>query len=209
MAQLKQDRALYTRAKIIRAAAEVFDDLGFASASLSKIVNRAGVTIGAVYFHFTSKEELARAVMAEQVTDMTFPAGEEGLQLVIDITLDVARQLQHNTLLRAGIRLAVEQGAFGLEDDAAYSLWTELLRRQLAVARERGELLDRVDEREFAQLLVGAYTGTQLVSQITAGHDDLTERIATLWYYFLPGVAVPEVIPRLRLEPATSDTESF
>lgn len=206
MPQQRQARALRTRAQIIRAAAEVFDEQGFSAASLSKIVKRAGVTMGAVYFHFSSKEELARAVMAEQAANVTFLEGDKCLQQLIDITMELAQQLQKDVLLRAGVRLAVEQGAFGVTDETAYLLWIERFQEQLRAARERGELLSHVEPEHFARVLVGAYTGTQLLSQISTGRADLPERITALWRYLLPGVAAPAVISHLVLQPRTVET---
>ncbi|MFJ3927312.1 ScbR family autoregulator-binding transcription factor [Streptomyces sp. NPDC090022] len=204
MSQPRQARAIRTREKIIRAAAEVFDESGFAGASMNKIVRRAETTMGAMYFHFASKEEVAQTVMAEQASDMAFPAGEDGLQRMLDITLEVARQLRTNVLLRAGVRLAVEQGSFGMSDAAPYQLWSEMLRTQLVAAERRGELLPGVDIEEFAEIVVGAYTGTQLLSSIATGHADVYERVATLWRYMLPAVAAPEVIAGLDLGVADS-----
>lgn len=106
-----QLRAVQTRAAILRAAAEVFDEFGFSGASISKIMKRADVTQGGMYFHFGSKEELAYAVMVGQGDGLEFPEGEDGLQHLVDITLYLAEQLQHNPVLRAGVRLAVEQGS--------------------------------------------------------------------------------------------------
>ncbi|EST23917.1 hypothetical protein N566_25295 [Streptomycetaceae bacterium MP113-05] len=205
MPQARQDRAVRTRARIILAAAEVFDEQGFAAASLSRIVKCAGVTMGAVYFHFSSKEELAMAVMAEQATGVSFQEGEDGLQRLIDITMELACHLQENVLLRAGVRLAVEQGAFGVADEAPYLLWIERFTEHLATARERGELLPQVEPSDFARVLVGAYTGTQLLSQISTGRADLPERITTLWRYLLPGLATPAAISHLVLSPHALD----
>lgn len=196
--QPKQERAIRTRAAIVHAAAEAFDELGFSGASLSKILRRAGATMGALYFHFESKEALARTVMAEQATGLTFTPGEDGLAHLVDISLDLAEHLQNNVLLRAGVRLAVEQGDFGLRDDTAYELWIEQFHQQLLAARERDELLPDVDERELAQVLVASYTGTQLLSQITTGRTDLPQRVTALWRYLLPGIAVPELLEELR-----------
>ncbi|MDH6117485.1 ScbR family autoregulator-binding transcription factor [Kitasatospora sp. GAS204B] len=198
MAEPKQERAIRTRAVLIRAAAEVFDELGFSGSSLNKILQRSGTTMGALYFHFESKEALARAVMAAQATDLALPPGVDGLARLIDITRDLARQLQHNVLFRAGVRLAVEQGAFGLRDGTAYELWIAEFEQQLAAARRRGELLPEVHGPEFARLLVGAFSGTQLLSQIATGRADLPERITALWRYLLPGIAVAELVPQLR-----------
>ena len=61
-----QQRAVLTRARVLTAAAEVFARTGFLAASMNDIVDQAGVTKGAVYFHFPSKEALAVAIVEEQ-----------------------------------------------------------------------------------------------------------------------------------------------
>ncbi|MEU6862757.1 ScbR family autoregulator-binding transcription factor [Streptomyces sp. NPDC046876] len=194
-----QQRAVQTRAAILRAAAEVFDEFGFSGASISKIMHRAEVTQGGMYFHFGSKEELAYAVMVGQGEGLVFPPGEDGLQHLVDITLYLAEQLQHNPVLRAGVRLAVEQGEFGLRDDVAYQAWLLEFRQQLRFARAKGELQPDVDDHELAWVLVSSFTGAQLFSQASTGRADLPQRIATLWRYLLPAVAADDVRGTLRL----------
>ncbi|MFD6749883.1 TetR family transcriptional regulator, partial [Streptomyces anthocyanicus] len=55
----KQDRAIRTRQTILDAAAQVFEKQGYQAATITEILKVAGVTKGALYFHFQSKEELA------------------------------------------------------------------------------------------------------------------------------------------------------
>lgn len=55
-----------TRQQIINAAREVFLEKGVSKTSLEQIATRAGVTRGAVYWHFENKSELFHA-MREQV----------------------------------------------------------------------------------------------------------------------------------------------
>ncbi|MER5934801.1 ScbR family autoregulator-binding transcription factor [Streptomyces sp. NPDC002054] len=206
LTQLKQGRAQRTREVLLRAAAEVFDENGFSGASINKILERAGVTAGAVYFHFESKEGLARAVILEQAGDLHFPPGPGGLRHLVDMTLYLASEMQHNVLLRAGVKLAVEQGESGLQEFAIHEWWIETFRQELIVAQQRGELLPGVDEAEFARILVAAYTGTQIMSRISDEHADLTERITVMWRYLLPGVATPAVCAEL--EQAVRRTEN-
>lgn len=203
-----QERAQRTRELLLRAAAEVFDELGYAGASISKILQRAGVTAGAMYFHFGSKEELARAVILEQAADVRFPDEGDGLQSLVNMTQHLAIEMQCNTLLRAGVRLAVEQNGAGFQDYAIYEWWTEQFRRRLLRAKELGELLPGVDEAEFAQQLVASYTGTQVMSQISSSRTDLPQRISTLWRYLLPAIAPANVIGGLDLSPRQRPTET-
>lgn len=56
------DRRAATRSALVRAGRELFSEKGFVGAGREEIVARAGVTRGAMYHHFASKEELFRAV---------------------------------------------------------------------------------------------------------------------------------------------------
>jgi AcrR family transcriptional regulator len=51
----RQTRSEVTRRKIINAAVELFNDVGYSNAGLGDIIERAGMTKGALYHHFNSK----------------------------------------------------------------------------------------------------------------------------------------------------------
>ncbi|MFF3291702.1 TetR family transcriptional regulator [Streptomyces sp. NPDC003023] len=59
----KQDRALRTRTALIRAAATEFERSGYAGASMHQITRTAGMSTGALTFHFDSKGDVADAVV--------------------------------------------------------------------------------------------------------------------------------------------------
>ncbi|GAA1402766.1 ScbR family autoregulator-binding transcription factor [Kitasatospora putterlickiae] len=187
-----------TRETILRAAAQIFDEYGFSGSSVSKIINRAGTTQGAMYFHFKSKEDLAKAVIDEQASDLNLPEQPDGLRQLIRVNLYLADELQENVLLRAGVTLAVEQGQLGLRDFSPYEMWAEQFRAELEAARRAGELLDGVALEELAQVLVAAYTGSQIMSHLRTGRADLPERIVQLWWFLLPGIAPAPVVDELR-----------
>ena len=196
-----QQRAVETRQLILEAAAEVFDEGGYRAARISDIMQRAGITQGALYFHFSSKLDLARTVMMAQRDSVVLPPGPDGLQRLIDTNLLLARELQTNKLLRAGVRLAVEQEEIGFNDDAPYLEWAGVFREQLSAAASRGELRSGVDIDRLAMLLVGCYTGVQHYSRIRSQRSDLPERIADLWEYMLLGIAPPQVVADMVVNP--------
>ena len=66
MVRKTKEDAEITRQRIINAAREVFLRKGVSRSSLEQIATHAGVTRGAVYWHFTNKTELFHA-MREQV----------------------------------------------------------------------------------------------------------------------------------------------
>jgi AcrR family transcriptional regulator len=65
-----QARSAATRQKILDAAIDLFSEVGYAAAGLGEIIERAGLTKGALYHHFDSKDALATAII-EQGTDLT------------------------------------------------------------------------------------------------------------------------------------------
>ncbi|MFF7635337.1 ScbR family autoregulator-binding transcription factor [Kitasatospora sp. NPDC008050] len=207
MSRAKQDRAVRTRGTILRAAALVFDQYGFSGSSVSKIITEAGATQGAMYFHFRSKEDLAKAVIDEQASDLVLPAQPAGLEQLIGLNLYLADELQQNVLLRAGVTLAVEQSQLGLRDFSPYEMWAGQFRGELEAARRAGELLADVDVAEVAQLLVAAYTGSQIMSHLRTGRADLPGRIIRLWWYLLPGIATAPVTQSLRRDLAERGTQ--
>ncbi|HEY2694995.1 MAG TPA: TetR family transcriptional regulator [Pseudonocardiaceae bacterium] len=58
-----------TRRRVLDAAAETFAARGIASSSVSDIAHAAGLTKGAVYSNFDSKDELVLTLMTEHVLD--------------------------------------------------------------------------------------------------------------------------------------------
>lgn len=53
--------------EIVQAALEVFAEKGFAAAKLDEIAGRAGISKGALYLYFETKEDIFRAVVREAV----------------------------------------------------------------------------------------------------------------------------------------------
>jgi AcrR family transcriptional regulator len=201
MPSLKQDRAVRTRQVLLRAAAEEFDEKGYGAALVTSILERAQLTAGAMYFHFKGKEALAVAVMNQQQQLVKPREHSRGLQRLVDITLVWAYQLPIDPLLRAGVRLAVEQGSFGMRDATTFLNWQAAMQECLNEAAEDQELMPGADPKSIAEFIVGACTGTQLYAQLVNGRTDLMERTVRMWELLLPGIAVPNAARRISLDP--------
>jgi len=65
MARKTKEEALETRNAILDATVRVFAAKGAANASLTDIAREAGVTRGAIYWHFTNKADLLNALWDE------------------------------------------------------------------------------------------------------------------------------------------------
>ncbi|MBZ4014521.1 TetR family transcriptional regulator [Streptomyces purpurogeneiscleroticus] len=192
----KQERAVRTRQAVLVAAAQVIGERGYEAATIAEIIQRAQVTKGALYFHFPSKDALARAVIAEQTEMLVPPPSDSRVQDVIDFSHQVAQALRDDPVLQAGTRIAVET-TFSREPLVPYQDWIEIVTRMFTEARERGELLSAVNPAKAAEFVVSSYMGVQLFSQATTNRADLHERVTSLWRHILPGLAPPGALSHL------------
>ncbi|MGC9538146.1 ScbR family autoregulator-binding transcription factor [Streptomyces sp. UG1] len=197
----RQDRAIRTRRSILEAAARVFGERGYASATVEEILNRAGVTRGALYFHFSSKEEVALGVLQAQLPIDRLPERSGKLQELVDHGMVMAYRLQHDPLVQAGVSLALDQGARELDRAAAFRAWSEQLQQILTEARAQGELLPHVDITDTAEFLTGAFAGVQAMSQASCNRADLGRRVCVLLRHVLPSISTPALLAALDLSP--------
>src|SRR5690242_6121155 len=109
-----QPRALVTRDAIVRGAAAVFRERGYGLASIADIASAAGMTKGALYFHFDSKDALARAVIEEQhrrtmaASAEIVAEGRPALETMVLLSRSLAHQLLEDPIVQAGIRLTTD-----------------------------------------------------------------------------------------------------
>src|SRR3954469_16789413 len=67
----QSERTARTRSALLGAARELFAERGFAATGREDIAARAGVTRGALYHHFDSKQDIAVAVVKELDEELT------------------------------------------------------------------------------------------------------------------------------------------
>ncbi|MFG2919742.1 ScbR family autoregulator-binding transcription factor [Kitasatospora sp. NPDC048298] len=198
---VRQERALRTRRLILEAAASVFDEFGYEGATIGEVVSRAGVTRGAVYFHFASKRDLAQGVVEEQFVQDGVPERSCKLQEFVDTGMVVAYLMPRDPLLSAGARLSLGQDLFDDLGSGAIPGWVSRFEVLLTAAGERGELLPHVVPADTAWLLVAAWTGVQIQSQKLSGRADLESRVSALYQHLMPSIAVPGVLGSLQMGP--------
>jgi AcrR family transcriptional regulator len=211
----KQERAVATRRQIVHAAAEVFDREGFERASLAEIVNQAGITKGALYFHFKSKEDLAAVVIDEghsismNAAAAIGASGATALAQMVMLCYEMGREMVDDPIVRAGIRLTLEMSA-SIGPSTPYLDWINNCEQLVHTAVEQGDIVDTVDASALANFIVSGFTGIQLVSNVLTGRTDLDARIDQMLKIILPAI-VParrrsklDQVRHARWEPATA-----
>ncbi|MFC8831339.1 ScbR family autoregulator-binding transcription factor [Streptomyces sp. NPDC057137] len=197
----KQERAIRTRHSILLAAAKIFEARGYQSATINEILAEAGVTKGALYFHFPSKEHLAQGVLSAQDQSLPVPERPAKIQQFVDTVLLHAYRLQTDPMVRAGVRLSLDQQAQGLDRSGPFLRWGEIVRELLEKAEAQGELLPHVKTGETADVTVGGFAGVQAMSQAICDYQDLLARTSALLRHLLPSVALSSVLTSVDLTP--------
>ncbi|MEU6311922.1 ScbR family autoregulator-binding transcription factor [Streptomyces sp. NPDC047014] len=201
-----QERSERTRRRLVWAGAEMFHRNGYAHATLGEIAAAAGVTKGALYFHFASKEELAEAVQQRGTAllhDAVRALREDGLsplQALIDITHWLAWTLHEEPAIPASFRITKECGGTGPRGCAGtrpavvdfHAAWLSAVCTLLRLARDAGELPASGRRWESAQALVqAAACGIETMAGTGMSYGELRGKVAALWTLLLPGL-VPE-----------------
>lgn len=168
----KQARAVRTREALISSAAEAFVAGGFAHSSLAEISARAGVSSGALHFHFRSKGELGAAVESAAAQTLrglleTRPVGQpDSLQRLVDVLQLLAERLADDVVLQAGFDLISDASWPGGEGLGLWRVWRDWVETTLSVARREGRLAGDVALDDVVRAATATVVGVQVLRRI-------------------------------------------
>lgn len=219
----RQARALRSRRRILDAAGTVFVRHGFGGATLREVTTNAGLTGGAISFHYASKEALARDVIlveehvASLIRAKYDDEGSDGRALniirLICLLREWATLIKTTPIVGGAIRLIVERTDVMDDEYESWGHWVTKIEAMLAAAQRDGELQDGVDVAELSEFVAESFTGLQLVSAAATQYADFLDRFDRAWRITARAVLSPSVADRFDRElhslsclPIDSDT---
>ena len=195
----KQERSERTRAHLIQTAASAFAEHGFDGVSLNDLVNASGLSKGAFYFHFSSKDEVALAAFRAKQQEML------ALLAALPSPTTVADRLA--LVLRERARLLREDPSFGCitrlgsqfnQSSAPGSVYVSFLDAAVGAYAEgvrdgqrRGEFRSELDPEAAARTMFAAVVGVHTLSHLMSRSEDLEERTDELIDVLLNGLLKP------------------
>lgn len=204
----RQVRSEATRRKILDSAIEVFGDVGYAAAGWSTIIERTGMTKGALYHHFDSKESLASNIIEEGSDTLLSAfrnvcgASSPGLENLLHGTFTIVEVLSSDKMARAAAQLATALSGF---NGAASRFYANLMLETAQEARraiKEGDLRSEIDPDVLSASIIGAIFGARLVANAISSHarigditGDPTARLHQIWNLLLPGVVSEASLP--------------
>jgi len=188
-----QARSEATRQKILDAAIDLFSEVGYAAAGLGEIIERAGMTKGALYHHFDSKDALATAII-EQGTHLT----RDAFHHVCQSSSPALENLIHGVFLVTDLLVTdktartAEQLTRGLAEfnSAAAQVWNSRLDAMTTQARRastEGDLREDLDPYVVSESILNTMLGAQLLSKTADGNDHI-KRLTRSLEFLLPAI---------------------
>jgi AcrR family transcriptional regulator len=214
---VRQPRSEVTRRKIINAAVELYDEVGYPSTGLGDIIERVDVTKGALYHHFDSKESLAFAIIDEaayQLGDALRRASQSSsaLEGLILGGFAAAELAGSEKLVRTGGHLLFTFAKFNESVAGYYRAWLAGTVARVRLAQSEGDIRSALDAEVVGGVILSTLIGAEVISNSLSGGRDLVVRVNHAWETLLPTIVPEESLSYFRqflarqssrLQPAT------
>jgi len=186
-------------------AIDCFARYGYQGASIDRIAKAAGLTKGAIYYHFKDKEELLFAAVKNRVGQFerrvisdigAVKDAVTALRHVTDVCLEHATKSNHRRMI---ITLMVE--AFGTNARLSAQFrdmmrrFRAFLRGIIEIGQQQGVFRADVNAATAAGVYAGAVMGAEIEYYQDPAAVDLTEHLQTFLDSYLTWLASPAKAP--------------
>jgi AcrR family transcriptional regulator len=162
----RQERKQATRARVLAAARDLFDEIGYEETTVRMLAERAGVSVGSVFTTFAGKAELLSHVMGDRVEALQAEL-EQLTPHLRGPTVDRLRSIMavHYGFETRRLRLFVAYVAAsftwsregGVTPIGRNARFRGILAEALAGGVARGEVRPEIDPELFIDTLLAAY----------------------------------------------------
>ncbi|UCR88911.1 TetR/AcrR family transcriptional regulator [Mycetocola spongiae] len=177
----KTPKGVATRQAILAAAAGVFARQGYAGTRMDDIFAATGLTKGAVYFHFASKEALAWAVVEDhkrrwlELARDEVESSTEALEQFRRLAELLIRLSSADESTWSVVRLAEQVGVHSAADIAAsagpMTDWIALMDEVIRRGQRQGVFDKRHSAADVAVAVVASFDGLKAISD-ALGEDE-------------------------------------
>lgn len=198
MARYAPQHKEQTRARMLDSAARRFKSDGLDGAGIATLVADAGLTNGAFYGHFASKDDLIASVVTEQLALQTatvaaLPPGAASVEMFVAAYLSP----EHRDDVAGGCPNAALLDEIGRRDDAIRDAYTEGVRGLIAAIAQHLDTGDEQDAQDRALALLALVVGSLQTARAVTDRV-LSDRILATAYTHAMAIASPPTPPARR-----------
>lgn len=175
-----------TRRSLLEAAYEEIHRYGFQAASLNAILERTGVTKGALYHHFSSKLRLGYAVLdeyiAEELENLWFePMRKPGhpIDVLVQTIMHLSEYYQNEKITRGCPLNNLAQEMSAIDDgfrqriDTTLRRWQESIESLLSRGQQEGSVITSINAADTAFFILASLQGCMSMAKNAQSHDEL------------------------------------
>ncbi|MEW8322254.1 MAG: TetR/AcrR family transcriptional regulator [Candidatus Thiodiazotropha taylori] len=185
-----------TRQALLEAAYEEIYRHGYQAASLNTILERTGVTKGALYHHFGSKQKLGYAVIDEIISqkldrEWLTPIQQAGhpIDVMIEVIQQAGQQItsqqidQGCPLNNLAQEMSPIDAGFRQRIDHLYRKWQESIEKILRDGQQGGTVKTSIDPADAALFILASLEGCMGIAKNAQSIDELKRCAQGLFGY--------------------------
>jgi len=183
-----------TKQEIVRKAAPLFNQKGYAGTSLSDLMDATGLQKGGIYRHFSGKEELAteafdyswqKAVTGRLEGVENLPDSVDRLKKMVDNFVDMRAGLVPGGCPLMNTAIEADDGNTVLRNRARKALqgWITRLSRIAVDGIHKHEIDTRIKPRKLSEWIIGSLEGALLISRLQKDSEPLDNARRNLHEY--------------------------
>lgn len=167
--RVSREQMAANRERILEAAGSLFRERGFEDVGVAEVMQAAGMTHGAFYGHFASKEALAAAAAShalEQTTErwkgILEAQGERGLREIADVYLSA----RHRDATSAGCAIAALGPEVARQEAPLRDAFAQEILQQLGMLASFMPGKTAEQKREQAMAMLAQMVGAIIISRV-------------------------------------------
>jgi AcrR family transcriptional regulator len=174
----KAQQSAKTREALLSTCLLLFAERGFASTSIDEIARAAGVTKGAMYWHFASKEDLFQAILDrirsrwQEVVHAPVSARQAPLERIaqlFDSYAELFRESPEICLFMQQVLLDQHNKLFSAQVAKVFSKTARFIANIIDEGKQAGVIEPEVDALTTAHSILGALSGASQQAMTTRG----------------------------------------
>jgi TetR/AcrR family transcriptional repressor of nem operon len=196
----------HTHAKILKVAARRFRELGLDGIGVADVMKQAGVTVGAFYKHFKSRDELVVEALAAAFKDID--AWEEHAETLAQV-LEIYLTEHHRDNPGAGCALGALLGDMSHASKSAKTVYTARVKRNLAITAGLLPFEENADKRGRAVLILSSLLGALNLSRAVSDPNlsrEILDKVRQQLLDLTAGSASPKRGARLKQQERRQST---
>jgi AcrR family transcriptional regulator len=189
----REQKKQLTEERILKAAINLFTELGYEATTVSQITKQAGIAKGTFFNYFRCKEDLICKIQVNSV----FEVANRLMHIqgpMIPLMKAYVQELVNSIKLNRSLARAIQQS--NLSSPQLFAIQVEQFRQLnesltplFEIAQQRGEIDSEMSPALLAQMAIQTYCGVLLTWCFNQGDDNLAIQMALTFDLFFKGIS--------------------